>query len=122
MRSYREILNFLLVREQLSLGWKIGFFIVCGALVYGSLTLSRIRIQSLEVSGTVISDRTDLKDNTPGSYLTVKLDNGETVLASAPGTIEYRPGQRVIVKETSTNFFGFRKHELKKYIYEPSRE
>jgi hypothetical protein len=122
MRSYREILNFLLVREQLSLGWKIGFFIVCGALVYGSLTLSRIRIQSLEVSGTVISDRTDLKDNTPGSYLTVKLDNGETVLASAPGTIEYRPGQRVIVKETSTNFFGMRKHEFKHYLEEPRRE
>jgi hypothetical protein len=98
------------------------FLIVCGALVYGSLTLSRIRIQSLEVSGTVISDRTDLKDNTPGSYLTVKLDNGETVRASAPETFEYRPGQRVIVKETSTNFFGVRKHEFKKYIDEPSRE
>jgi hypothetical protein len=122
MRSYREILNYLLIREQLSLVWKIGFFVVCGALLYGSLTLSRIRIQSVDVIGTVISDRVDVKDSPSANYLTVKLDNGETVRASGAGTIEYRPGQRVIVKETSANFFGVRKHEFKKYLDEPRRE
>jgi hypothetical protein len=119
MRSYREILQFLLIREQLSLGWKIGFFIVCGALLYGSLTLSRVRIQSIDVIGTVISDRVDVKENASATYLTVKLDNGESVRASAAGTIEYRPGRRVIVTETSANFFGVRKHEFKTYLNEP---
>jgi hypothetical protein len=119
MRSYREILQFLLIREQLSLGWKIGFFIVCGALLYGSLTLSRVRIQSIDVIGTVISDRVDVKENASATYLTVKLDNGESVRASAAGTIEYRPGQRGIVTETSANFFGVRKHEFKTYLNEP---
>jgi hypothetical protein len=122
MRSYREILQFLLIREQLSLGWKIGFFIVCGALLYGSLTLSRVRIQSVNVIGTVISDRVDVKENASATYLTVKLDNGEAVRASAAGTIEYRPGKRVIVTETSANFFGVRKHEFKTYLNEPRRE
>lgn len=122
MRSYREILQFLLIREQLSLGWKIGFFIVCGALLYGSLTLSRVRIQSVDVIGTVISDRVDVKENASATYLTVKLDNGEAVRASAAGTIEYRPGKRVIVTETSANFFGVRKHEFKTYLNEPRRE
>lgn len=69
MRSYREILRFLLIREQLSLAWKIGFFIVCGALLYGSLTLSRIRIQSVDVIGTVISDRVDVKNSASANYI-----------------------------------------------------
>ena len=122
MRSYREIVKFLLIREQLFLGWKIGFFIICGALLYGSLTLGRVRIQSLDVLGTVISDRSDLKENTPVSYLSVKLDNGETIRASAAGTMAYRPGQRVIVRETTTNFFGVRRHEFKRYLEEPRPE
>lgn len=33
MRSYKEVLRFLIIREQLALGWKIGLFIVCGALL-----------------------------------------------------------------------------------------
>jgi hypothetical protein len=53
MRSYREIVNFLLIREQLSLGWKIGFFIVCGGLLFGSATLMRINVQSVDLVGTV---------------------------------------------------------------------
>jgi len=56
------------------------------------------------------------------SYLTVKLDNGETVRASAAKGVDYRPGSRVIVKETTTNFFGVRKHEFKRYIEEARRE
>jgi hypothetical protein len=122
MRSYREILQFLLIREQLSLGWKIGFFIVCGALLYGSLTLSRVRIQSVDVIGTVISDRVDVKNSASANYLTVRLDNGDTVRVGAAGTIEYHPGRRVIVTETSANFLGVRKHEFKKYLNEPRRE
>ena len=71
MRSYKEILSFLLIREQLSLGWKILFFIVCGALLYGSMALSYVRFRSVDVFGTVLSDRTDVKENAAVNYLTV---------------------------------------------------
>jgi hypothetical protein len=118
MRSYKEILSYLLIREQLSLGWMIGFFIVCGALLYGSLVLSRIQIRSLDVLGTVIGDRVDQKKNIAVNYLTVELDNGDTVRAITDGKTDYRPGERVIIKETSANFFGARRHELKKYLNE----
>jgi len=104
MRLYREILNFLLIREQLSLGWKIGFFVICAALVYGALTLRHITIQSIDLSGTVVNDRTDVKAGASVAYLTVQLDSGDTVRASSAGKIDYRPGQRVLVKEKSTTF------------------
>jgi len=122
MRTYREIISFLLIREQLSLGWKIGFFIVCGALVYGALTVGHIRVRSVDVFATVVDDRAGANSAAPVSYLTVKLDNGETVRASAAKGVDYRPGSRVIVKETTTNFFGVRKHEFKRYIEEARRE
>jgi hypothetical protein len=90
--------------------------------VYGALTLRHITIQSIEVSGTVVNDRTYLKTEASVDYLTVQLDNGDTVRASSAGKIDYRPGQRVLVKEKITNFFGIRKHEFKKYLDEPRRE
>jgi hypothetical protein len=122
MRSYKELLSFLLIREQLSLGWKILFFIVCGMLVYGSLTLGHVRFRSVDVFGTVLRDRTDVKENTPVNYLTVKLNNGETARVDATRNADYRPGRKVIVKETNTNFFGFKKHEFKRYVDEPRRD
>jgi hypothetical protein len=39
MRSYKETLRFLIICEQLSLAWKLVFFVVCAALVYGSLAI-----------------------------------------------------------------------------------
>ena len=119
MRSYKEILSFLLIREQLSLGWKILFFIVCGALLYGSMALSYVRFRSADVFGTVLSDRTDVKENAAVNYLTVQLDNGETVRVDATRKADYRPGRKVIVKETTTNFFGLKKHAFKRYVDEP---
>ena len=55
MRTYKDVLRFLIIRDQLLLGWKIGFFIVCGALVFGSATLMRVNIRSVELNGTVMS-------------------------------------------------------------------
>jgi len=121
MRSYREIANFLLIREQLSLGWKISFFIVCGALVYGSLILGQLRLQAVDILGTVVSDRAESIENTAVSYLTIKLDNGETVRASATTRVPYRPGRRVVVKEVRSKWSGVRKHEFKSYVDEASR-
>jgi hypothetical protein len=122
MRTYREILNFLLVREQSSLGWKISFFIVCGALVYGAITVGHIRVRSVDVLATVVEDRAGANFNAPASYLTVKLDNGEIIRVNAAKGVDYRPGSRVLVKQTTTNFFGVRKHEFKRYVEEPRRD
>ena len=85
MRSYKEILRFLIVREQLSLGWKILFFVVCGALLYGSLTVREMRIQSRDVSGTVVEISQEGRASASLAYLTVRLDDGNTVHASVNG-------------------------------------
>ncbi len=122
MRSYKEILSFLIIREQLSLGWKIVFFVVCAALLYGSVTLSDWRIQSTEILGTVLNDRVDLKEETPVDYLIIQLDNGDTVQARASPGIGYRPGKKAIVNARTTNFFGMRKHEVKRYVDERGRK
>ena len=122
MRSYKEVLRFLIIREQLALGWKIGFFIVCGALLYGSLTLSHVRIRSNEVLGTVVDRSRAGREENLGNDVIVRLDSGETVRARALSKHEYLPGRLVIVKETTTNFFGMRKYEIKRYASEFNRQ
>ena len=122
MRSYKEILSFLIIREQLSLGWKIAFFVVCGALLYGSLTVRQMSLRSVDVGGTVVASSNDVTGEASPAFLTVRLESGETVQASVNGKIDYRPGRRVILRETTANFFGVRKHEFKKYLDEPARE
>jgi hypothetical protein len=121
MRSYKEILRLLIIREQLSLGWKIGFFVVCGALLYGSLTLRQMKIQTAEVSGTVVGNSSETREGASTADLTVRLDDGNTVQASVNGKIDYRPGRRVVLKATTSDFFGVRKHEFKYYLDEPVR-
>ena len=116
MRSYKEVLRFLIIREQLALGWKIGLFIVCGALLYGSLTLMHVNIRSAELPGTVISHHTDTTDTGAITYLIVQLDGGETVRARSIGSFDYRLGQRAVVREITTNFFGLKKYEFRRYL------
>jgi len=121
MRSYKEILRFLIIREQLSLGWKMAFFVVCGALLYGSLTVRQMRVQSVDIIGTVVEDSRDAKESTSTAFLTVRLDDGNTVQASVNGKVDYRPGRRVVLRETTSTFLGVRKHEFKNYFDEPAR-
>jgi hypothetical protein len=122
MRPYREIASFLLIRRQVALGWKIGFFIVCGVLLYVSLTLSHIRIRSHEILGTVVDRAPKGREEKIGNDVLVKLDSGETVRARALSNHKYLPGRLVIVKETTTNFFGIRKYEVKSYANEINRQ
>lgn len=122
MRSFKEILRVLLIRDQLLLGWKIGFFIVCGALLFGSMTLMRVNIRSVDVNGTVTSHRSETTESGTVAYLIVRLDSGETVEARYRGPLNYRPGQRAVVREITTNFFGLKKHEFKGYIEKPRGE
>jgi len=116
MRSYKEVLRFLIIREQLALGWKIGLFIVCGALLYGSMTLMHVNIRSVEINGTVTSHQADTTKSGSITYLIVQLDRGETVRVKSVGAFDYRPGQRAVVREITTNFFGLKKHEFKGYL------
>lgn len=118
MRSYKEILRYLIVREQLSLTWKLALFAVCAALIYGSLTLRDMRIESAEVTGTVLNDRTGLQDGASVEYIVVRLESGETVKAQSNGKLAYRPGRHVVIKQTRAKVFGIKKHEFKRYIDE----
>ena len=119
MRSYIEQLRFLMVREQLALGWKIGLFIVCGALLYGSMTLTNVNIRSVDVHGTVTSHQTETVESGSVTYLIVQLDRGDTVRAKSVGSFDYRAGQRAVVREITTNFFGLKKYVFKGYIEKP---
>ncbi len=119
MRSYKEILSFLIIREQLSLGWKIGFFIVCGALVFGSGMLMSIKVRSEDFVGTVVSHGADPTEEGHASYLIVQLDNGQTVRARPMGPLDYRPRRRGVVRATTTNFFGLKKYQFRGYRDEP---
>ena len=119
MRSYIEQLRFLMVREQLALGWKIGLFIVCGALLYGSMTLMDVNIRSVDVNGTVTSRQTETVKSESATYLIVQLDRGDTVRAKSVGSFDYRAGQRAVVREITTNFFGLKKYVFKGYIEKP---
>jgi hypothetical protein len=119
MRNFKEVLRVLIIRDQLMLGWKIGFFIICGALVLGSMTLMRVNIRSVEINGTVTSHRSETTESGTVGYLIVRLDNGQTIEARYLGPRNYRPGQRAVVKEVTTNFFGLKKHEFKGYMDKP---
>ncbi len=119
MRSYKEILRFLIIREQLSLGWKIGFFVVCGALLCGFLTLRQMRIQT--TSGTVVENSSEARGDASTAYLTVRLEDGNTVQASVNGKIHYRPGRRTVLRETTSKFLGVKKHEFKNYLDDTAR-
>src|SRR5688572_24423706 len=119
MRSYIEQLRFLMVREQLALGWKIGLFIVCGALLYGSMMLMDVNIRSVDVNGTVTSRQTETVKSESATYLIVQLDRGDTVRAKSVGSLDYRAGQRAVVREITTNFFGLKKYVFKGYIEKP---
>jgi hypothetical protein len=116
MHSYKEILRFLIVREQLSLGWKLGFFVVCAALFIGSGMLFNIKGHSVDLVGTVASHGATSTEEGHGSYLMILLDNGATVRARPLGALDYRPGHRVVVREITTNFFGLKRYEFKGYI------
>jgi hypothetical protein len=122
MRSYKDILSFLIVREHLSLAWKLAFFVVCGALLYGSLTSRHVRVRSIDVKGTVLKDRSAVKEGASVEYLTVRLESGDTVKATGNRKIDYRPGREVIIKETTASLFGVRKHVFKKYLDEAAPE
>jgi len=119
MRSYIEQLRFLIIREQLALAWKIGLFIVCGALLYGSMTLMNVNIRSVDVHGRVTSHQTETIESGSVTYLIVQLDRGDTVRAKSVGSFDYRAGQRAVVREITTNFFGFKKYVFKGYIEKP---
>ena len=116
MRPYKDILRFLIIREQLSLVWKLAFFAVCAVLVYGSLTIRQLKVHSTMVTGTVMEDRAQVKSGASVEYLTVRLESGETVKAGSNAKTDYRPGHRVILEERASNFFGVRRHEFKRYM------
>jgi len=122
MRSYKEILRFLIVREQLSLGWKLGLFVVCAALYIASGMLFHIKAHSVDLVGTVTSHGAAPTEEDHESYLLVLLDNGTTVRARPLGSLDYRPGHRVVVREITSNFFGLKKYEFKAYIDKPNHE
>ena len=119
MRPYKEIVGFLLIREQLLLGWKIMFFIVCGALIFVSMTLAKIKLQPEDFLGVVLSQEVKPSGGRREAFLIVRLDNGETVRVRNPGSLDFRLGRRIRVHEIKTTFFGLKKYEFRGYLDQP---
>jgi hypothetical protein len=116
MRPFKEIFRVLLIRDQLMLGWKIMFFIVCGALVIGSMMLARINVRAADINGVVTSFRSEQTESGTINYLIVRLDSGAIVEAHAPGPLNFQPGKRVAVRMVRSNFFRLQKHEFIGYL------
>lgn len=67
-----------------------------------------IKVQSVDLVGTVVSHGADPSDEGHNPYLIVQLDNGETVRVRSAGSLDYRPRRRGVVREVTTNFFGLK--------------
>jgi hypothetical protein len=119
MRPYKEFASFLLIREQLLLGWKIMFFIVCGALIFVSIILAKIKLQPEDFLGVVLSQGVESTAGRRETFLIVRLDNGETARVRYAGMLDFRPGRRVRVHEIKTSLFGLKKYEFRGYLDMP---
>ena len=119
MSSYREKLDFLLLRERISLAWKLIFVALCGFLVFWGLFLFYMPAQIVEVAGTVLSHQTKTSETSSRNYLVVRLDNGVTVHARVYGHVDYRPNHHVILTETTTRFFGYKRYKFNRYAEAP---
>jgi len=79
----------------------------------------RVNIRAVDIDGTVTSHRSETTETGTVGYLMVRLDSGQTVEARYRGPLNYRPGQRAVVREVATNFFGFKKYQFKGYLDQP---
>jgi|GEM_PF-2809086 len=116
MRSFTEILRILVIRDKVMLGWKIAFFAICAALVVSSMILMRVTGRARDLTGTVTAQRSESRDSRHLNHLIVRLDDGQTVEARARDPLKFRPGQRAVVREVTTNFFGLKRYEFKSYL------
>ena len=78
--------------------------------------LMSIKVQSIDLVGTVVSRGADPSDEGHNAYLMVQLDNGKTVRVRFAGSVGYQPRRRGVVREVTTNFFGLKKYEFKGYL------
>jgi hypothetical protein len=108
--------------RTLSLAWKILLFVVCGALVFGSVMLMSIKVQSADLLGTVVSHGAYPSDQGYYSYLIIQLDNGSSVRVPIGSTVDYRPRRRVAIWEATTSFFGLKKYQFERYLDESIQE
>jgi hypothetical protein len=58
----------------------------------------------MDVGGTVLASSNHVTGEASPVFLTVRLESGETVQASVNGKIDYRPGRRAILIETTAIF------------------
>jgi len=72
--------------------------------------------QIVEVGGTVVAHMPQTSETSSRPYLVVRLDNGSTVYTRGYGHADYKPGRRVVLTETTTRFFGHKRHTFNRYV------
>ncbi len=120
MGSYREHRDRLKRQQRISLMRRVAFFTISGMLLFTTLFILFKPIYREGIRGTVIRHRSDTSGTSSLRYWVVRLDNGTTVNARVIGRADYRPGHRVLLKETSTRFFSYKWYQFKAYIEEPT--
>jgi hypothetical protein len=78
-----------------------------------------IPAQIVEVGGTVVAHRPQTSETSSRPYLVVRLDNGATVHVRGYGHADYKPGRRLILTETTTQFFGYKRYKFNRYVEDP---
>ena len=119
MSSYREKLDFLVLQERVSVTWKLALIGICALLIIGGMFLLYIPNQTVELPGIVLTHNTETSETSSRRYFVVRLDNGSTVYARVYGHVDFRPGRRVVLIETTTQFFGYKWYRFSRYVEEP---
>jgi hypothetical protein len=94
---------------------------VCGLVLFGPLSLLGFTANTQEVVGTAILQHGEITDGGTIPYVMVRLSDGQVVRARYDVTIPFRRDRQIILKETTTMFFGYKWYKFLRYIERPSQ-
>lgn len=117
---YREHRERLKRTKRISIMRRVAFATMGGLFIFGALYFLLNPIHHDGIRGTIIESPTRANGKSPRRYWTIRLDGGAMVKAKAIGTAPYRTGHRVMLRETSTKFFGYKWYQIKALVEDSS--
>jgi hypothetical protein len=69
-----------------------------------------------EVTGTAVGIYHEESDTPKASEFLVQLDDGPRVVVGGTGSLPYREGQRLVVREGRSRFFGIRRYRFERFV------
>src|SRR5689334_9735259 len=105
MSRYLDVENFFRQQRFHSLR-RIVLVSLCGLILFGPLSLLGFTANTQEIVGTTLIQHGEITDGGTIPYVMVRLSDGQVVRARYDVTIPLRRDRRVVLKETTTMFFG----------------